>query len=172
MIAAKRAFLESFIARLERAIEAHRTNPRPASANIIGALERIIAADRAELDAAGPEVAAPAPVVDADRITWKSPCFNAGGRFNPWAGTYAQAMLASADACDRLGHPEVGDDYRFRATEAESGFSPDISQVTAPVDQSVPRRPMKRAREIWTGPNLPPPEPTPFVSGEQMGFLL
>jgi hypothetical protein len=167
----KRLFLEEFIARMEVRIAARRAMPDRRSQNIADTLARIIAADRAELDAA------PAPIVDApvpissDRVTWKHPVFNAGGRFNPFAGTYAERMLASADVCDRLGYPDIADGYRAIAARHAEGC-PEVVQVTELASEQLPRRPMKRRREIWTGPNMPPPEPVPFVAGEQMGFAL
>ena len=169
----KRIFLEGFIARMEARIAERRAMPGRRWQNIADTLERIIAADRAELDAA------PAPVGEApvetptDRITWKHPVFNAGGRFNPFAGTYAEQMLASADVCERLGHPDIAAGYRDRAMAAQHGAaSRELVQEAAAPSQMLPRRAAKRRGEIWTGPNMPPPEPAPFVAGEQMGFAL
>lgn len=172
MIQSQRAFLEGFIARMEPRITLYREMPDRLSWNIAGAIEREVARDRAILATLPPDDVAAAPVAavtDPVRVTWKHPVFNVGGRFNPWAGTYAQAMLASADVCDRMGYPEIGDGYRARAA-ACGDASPDAGHVMVEPSVAIPVR--RRPRSVWLGPAMPPPEPTPFVAGEQMGFAL
>jgi hypothetical protein len=153
-----RAFNERYAARWSERASARRAAGRPVDIAIAGALNRIVAELHAELAAA--------PLIDpADApITWKHPVFNAAGRFNPFAGTYAEQMLASAAACERMGYADVAQGYRSLAANLEAGAPP-------PQAPEPERRPA--ARQVWSGPPQPPAhDPVPFTAGEQMGFGL
>lgn len=164
-----RAFNTRYSALWSEGAAARRLSGTAVDTAIAGALDRIVAGMRAELDAAGPAEDPPAAAAPTDdvRITWKSLVFNVGGRFNPWAGEKWQAMLASADACDRLGQRAIGDGYRALAARLRS----EGGEAPAPPSPVIAAR--TRERDVWTGPPQPPAhDPVPFIAGEQMGFAL
>lgn len=109
---------------------------------------------------------------EPERITWASPCFHAGGSFDPFAGTWSERMLASADACERVGAFDAARAYREHAAR---GTPPEVDEESAS-PLTAQRQPnagtRKPPRSTWTGAPLPPPEPVPFVAGEQIGFTL
>lgn len=161
----RRAFLDKHIPLWAAKAALRRASGAPGAGVIADSLERIVAGLRAELATMPAKDGGCDATADA-ASGWRSPVFNAGGRFDPFAGTFADAMLASADVCDRLGEPAAAASYRALATAA--AFDPAPTIITAPPVRSPPRR----RRSTWSGPNILPPEPSPFVAGEQLGFLV
>ena len=175
MTPSRRAFLEKYAAQWSRRSEARRLSGTVVDGRVADTLDGIVGQLLAELaDAPAEEELAPLVIVACpDKITWKSPVFNVGGRFNPFAGTKREGWLASADACDRLGYHDVAASYRQMAADVDPDAYPEAVQVT-PSAASVPSpsRSPSRRRSTWEGLPMPPGEPAPFVAGEQIGFQL
>ncbi len=177
-----RAFLEKYAGLWSQRAAERRAVGALVDLRIAGTLEGFVAEMRTEL-AADPAQPKPEPVADdPDQITWRSPVFNVGGRLNPFAGTKRDGWLASADACERLGYPDIGETYRCMAAQVDPNEMPDRCGYLKPVASDAPqvpdadptarsRRSPPRRRSSWTGPPMPPPEPTPFKAAGQMDMF-
>lgn len=174
MPADRHDFLRRYSAAWAERAAARRDAGSPSDILIADVLERVVASMRTELASLPAEVASlPAKPGDATPIatelvagvSWRSPVFNAGGRFNPFAGTRAEQMLATASLMETRGYADLAARYRDHA----AADHPELVQVRATA--APPVKPSRRSRPTWLGPNLPPPDVTPFVAGPQMEFF-
>ena len=163
MIQIRRAFLERYAAQWAARADDRRRSGTAPDLLVADTLDRIVAGMRAELPTLPAD---PPPIGRDDDVTWRSPVFNVGGRFNPFAGTWRERMLASAEVCERLGVPDAARAYRVRAASADAGVPACPPPCLAPAPTK--RRPRTG---LWTGPAMAPLEPAPFVAGPQMGLF-
>lgn len=159
-------WIADMIARLEPRAAALRADGTRAGPTIAACIDEVLARFRAELPAC------PTPPPDEEPITWASPVFNAGGIFDPFAGTKRQRMLASAATCEQLGAIDAAvhfrkaeEDFRVEAAGVDPPAAPEAT-IAAPLARS------RRARDIWSGPPMPPTTmPASFTAGPQLGLF-
>ena len=160
MTPGQRSFLEKYVAQWSRRSKDRRATGVPTDARIADALDRIVGEMVSELASAPPEHPPMSVSEDPDKITWKSPVFHVGGRFNPFAGTIREGWLASADACERLGYPDIGEAYRQMAANVDPAAYPEAVQVTrSPSPMPSPSRSAPRRRSTWKACRCRRPNP-------------
>lgn len=161
----RRAFLERYTAAWAQRAAARRRSGTATDLLIADVLDRTVAGMLDELVACPPDPAPPG--TRKDEVSWSSPVFNAGGCFDPFAGTKRERMLASAAVCERLGAAEAAGIYRGLA-ETTSGKGGSAANDRRSLPAQTGKVPQTGS---WTGPAMPPPEVAAFVAGPQLGLF-
>ncbi|MFD1949913.1 hypothetical protein ACFSGX_03905 [Sphingomonas arantia] len=131
MTQSRRAWIGRFVATLEARLDLYARIGlrREGEAVIVASLQHVVARHRAQLDASiaadlVPAVAPTARVPDRTATAWSHPVFWANGEFDPFAGTWADRMEASAATCRKLGYDAAAQSFEAHASDPQTAIAP------------------------------------------------